>query len=123
VTPPRSLNIAKHAQEYHRFSERRACRLLGQWRGTQRYLATQREVRKLIPHPTEATLVRNISVLYLKFRSVRKLVAHLNRENVKTKTWVTKAGTRLGGRFARGHVYYLLRNRLYVGEIRHPEHW
>jgi hypothetical protein len=46
------------------------------------------------------------------------------RENVKTKTCVTKAGVRLGGTsFARGHLYYLLRNRLYVGEIRHRERW
>jgi site-specific DNA recombinase len=37
---------------------------------------------------------------------------------------VTKAGTRLGGvSFARGHLYYLLRNRLYIGEIRHRDRW
>src|SRR5206468_7566308 len=60
--------------------------------------------------------------LYLKLGCVRKLMAHLNGENVKTKTWVTKAGTRLGGvSFARGHLYYLLRNRLYIGEIRHRD--
>ena len=53
-----------------------------------------------------------------------KLMAHLNRENVKTKTWVTKTGAQIGGAsFARGHLYYLLRNRLYVGEIRHRERW
>jgi hypothetical protein len=55
---------------------------------------------------------------------VLKLVAQLNLENVKTKTWVTKTGTRIGGvSFARGHLYYVLRNRLYVGEIRHRERW
>jgi site-specific DNA recombinase len=51
-------------------------------------------------------------------------MAQLNRENIRTKTWVTKAGTQLGGApFARGHLYYLLRNRLYLGEIRHRERW
>jgi putative transposase len=32
----------EHAREEHDLSERHACRLLGQWRGTQRYLAIQR---------------------------------------------------------------------------------
>jgi len=32
----------EHAREEHRLSERHACQLLGQWRGTQRYLPMQR---------------------------------------------------------------------------------
>ena len=32
----------EHAREKHRLSERHACQLLGQWRGTQRYLPLQR---------------------------------------------------------------------------------
>ncbi len=32
----------EHAREEYRFSERHACRLLGQWRGTQRYGPIQR---------------------------------------------------------------------------------
>jgi hypothetical protein len=96
----------------------------GMWMGGPVPLGYDLEARKLIPHPTEAALVRNIFALYLKFGCVLKLMAHLNRENVKTKTWVTKTGTRLGGvSFARGHLYYLLRNRLYVGEIRHRDRW
>ncbi len=82
------------------------------------------EARKLIPNPTEAGLVRNIFALYLKLGCVWKLMAQLNRENVKTKTWVTKTGARLGGvSFGRGHLYCLLRNRLYIGEIRHRDRW
>jgi len=96
----------------------------GMWMGGPVPLGYDLEARKLIPHPTEAALVRNIFALYLKLGCVLKLMAHLNRENVKTKTWVTKTGTRLGGAaFARGHIYYLLRNRLYIGEIRHRDRW
>jgi len=96
----------------------------GMWMGGPVPLGYDLEARRLIPHPTEGALVRNVFVLYLKLGCVRKLMAHLNRENVKTKTWVTKAGTRLGGvSFARGHLYYLLRNRLYIGEIRHRDRW
>ena len=82
------------------------------------------EARKLIPNPTEVALVRHIFALYLKLGCVRKVMAQLNCENVKTKAWVTKTGARLGGvSFARGHLYCLLRNRLYIGEIRHRERW
>ena len=96
----------------------------GMWMGGPVPLGYDLEARKLIPHPTEAPLVRHIFALYLKLGCVLKLMAQLNRENIRTKTWVTQAGTRLGGApFARGHLYYLLRNRLYVGEIRHRELW
>jgi site-specific DNA recombinase len=46
----------------------------------------------------------------------------LDRENVRSKSWVTRTGARLGGvAFARGALYDLLRNRLYIGEIRHRD--
>jgi len=96
----------------------------GMWMGGPVPLGYDLEARKLIPHPTEAELVRNIFTLYVKLGCVLKLLAHLNRENVRTKSWVTKKGIRLGGvSFAPGHVYYLLRNRLYIGEIRHRDKW
>ena len=96
----------------------------GMWMGGPVPLGYDLEARKLIPHPTEAELVRNIFALYLKLGCVRKLVAQLRRENIKTKSWVTKSGVRVGGAdFARGHVYFLLRNRLYIGEIRHRDRW
>src|ERR1700691_923683 len=43
LSPGRRRCAVQHAREQHRLSERRACRLLGQWRGTQRYIVTQRE--------------------------------------------------------------------------------
>jgi site-specific DNA recombinase len=96
----------------------------GMWMGGPIPLGYDLEARKLIPHPTEAELVRNIFTLYLKLGCVLKLLAQLKRENVRTKSWVTKKGIRLGGvSFAPGHLYYLLRNRLYVGEIRHRDKW
>src|ERR1022692_4096393 len=42
LSPERRRCAVQHAREQHRLSERGACRLLGQWRGTQRYLVTQR---------------------------------------------------------------------------------
>jgi len=96
----------------------------GMWMGGPVPLGYDLEARKLIPHPAEVELVRNILALYVKLGCVLKLLAQLNRENVKTKSWVTKKGIRLGGvSFAPGHLYYLLRNRLYIGEIRHRDKW
>src|SRR6516164_393310 len=43
LSPERRRCAVQHAREQHRLSERRACRLLGQWRGTQRYRVVQRE--------------------------------------------------------------------------------
>src|SRR3984957_4015739 len=96
----------------------------GMWMGGPVPLGYDLKERKLIPHPKESALVRNIFTLYLKLGCVRKLVAELKRENVKTKAWMTKSGVRVGGAsFAKGHLYFLLRNRLYIGEIRHRELW
>jgi site-specific DNA recombinase len=48
----------------------------------------------------------------------------LDREKVRSKVWVTRTGSRLGGvALARGALYALLRNRLYIGEIRHRDQW
>jgi site-specific DNA recombinase len=96
----------------------------GMWMGGQVPLGYSREGRKLIPHPTEAELVRRIFAIYLKLGCVLQVQAQLKRENVTTKSWVTKKGAKVGGAsFARGHLYYLLSNRLYVGEIRHGDRW
>src|SRR5215831_1550601 len=43
LSPERRRCAVQHAREQHRLSERRACRLLGQWRGTQRYQVVRRE--------------------------------------------------------------------------------
>jgi site-specific DNA recombinase len=55
---------------------------------------------------------------------VRKLAERLDREEIRSKVWITRTGARLGGAtFARGALYNLLRNRLYIGEIRHRDQW
>ncbi len=96
----------------------------GMWMGGPVPLGYDLEGRKLIPSPKEAERVATIFSLYLKVGCVSKLAAQLDRDKVRSKAWTTRAGARLGGvRFARGALYALLRNRLYIGEIRHREHW
>lgn len=96
----------------------------GMWMGGLVPLGYDLEARKLIPNPKEAALVSKIFSLYLELGCVSKLAIRLAHENLKSKVWITKSGARLGGNlFARGALYDLLQNRLYIGEIRHHKQW
>jgi site-specific DNA recombinase len=96
----------------------------GMWMGGLLPLGYDLDGHKLIPNKKEAELVCKIFGLYLELGCVSKLAARLDREKIKSKIWTTKRGTQFGGgSLARGHLYYLLRNRLYIGEVRHRERW
>ncbi len=96
----------------------------GMWMGGFVPLGYDIDNRKLIPNPKEAQLVSKIFSLYLQLGCVRKLAKQLDRENIRSKVWTTRTGARLGGvAFARGALYDLLRNQLYIGEIRHRDKW
>lgn len=96
----------------------------GMWMGGAVPLGYDLEARKLVPNAKEAALVCKIFSLYLEFGCVSRLAARPGRENMRSKLWTTKAGTRLGGKaFARGALYELLQNRLYISEIRHRDQW
>jgi DNA invertase Pin-like site-specific DNA recombinase len=96
----------------------------GMWMGGLLPLGYDRERRKLVPNPKEAELVMKIFSLYLEVGCVRKLAERLDREQIRSKVWITRTGAQLGGvALARGALYDLLRNRLYIGEIRHRDQW
>ena len=57
---------------------------------------------------------------FIQLMSVRALVADLKHRNIVSKRWKTRHGQMRGGQpFSRGAIYYLLRNRIYLGEIKH----
>jgi site-specific DNA recombinase len=96
----------------------------GMWMGGRVPLGYDLEARKLVPNAKEAALVCKIFSLYLELGCVSRLAARLAREMITSKVWTTKGGTQLGGKaFARGALYDLLQNRLYLGEIRHRDQW
>ena len=96
----------------------------GMWMGGLVPLGYDLEDRKLVPNPKEVALVSKIFSLYLELGCVRKLAERLDREEIRSKVWITRTGARLGGAtFARGALYNLLRNRLYIGAIRHRDQW
>jgi site-specific DNA recombinase len=96
----------------------------GMWMGGLVPFGYDLEGRKLVPNSKESELVNRIYSLYLKVGCVSKLAVQLDRDKIRSKVWTTRAGGRLGGvAFARGALYALLRNRLYIGETRHREKW
>jgi len=74
---------------------------------------------KLQVNELEAERVRNIFSMFLKHRSLIKTLYEVERRGWKTKSWVTRAGTRYGGRrFTRHTLEFLLSNPLYIGRVR-----
>ena len=75
---------------------------------------------KLLVIESEAEIVRIIFCRYAELGSVRLLKEELEAQAIKSKSWTTASGRRLGGKpFSRGALYLILQNRLYRGEIAH----
>jgi site-specific DNA recombinase len=82
----------------------------GIWMGGPAPLGYRVEGKKLLAHPTEADQVRTIFSRYLELESLTVLMQNLARRGI---------GSRGGTTFGKGALAYLLRNRIYLGEIRH----
>src|SRR5215510_12524151 len=74
--------------------------------------------KKLVVVPEEAEIVRSIFKRYLQLGSIGALVQELDRSGIRTKRRAGAKGDMGGGfRFGVGALAYLLKNRLYIGEI------
>jgi site-specific DNA recombinase len=92
----------------------------GMWMGGVPSLGYDIKDRKLVVNVTEAETVRLIFRRYLELGRVSKLARSLEKDGIVSKRWVTQAGTERGGApFARGALYHLLQNRIYLGMIVH----
>ncbi len=92
----------------------------GMWMGGWVPLGYDRKDRTLTINETEAVTVRTIFDLFLKLKSVQRVQTELVRLNLTTKPYATPRGRAVGGlSFARGHIYKILSNPLYIGEIEH----
>jgi DNA invertase Pin-like site-specific DNA recombinase len=68
----------------------------------------------------EAEQVRLIYRRYLELSGVNALVRDLKERNIRTKTRLLATGGIRGGiPFERGALFYLLRNRFYIGEVKY----
>ena len=94
----------------------------GMWMGGVPPLGYDPKDHVLQVNPSEAELVHSIFARYLKLKSVHRLCAQLEGEGVRSKRWVTQKGKVLGDAVInRGALFYLLKNRIYIGEIPHRD--
>jgi site-specific DNA recombinase len=69
---------------------------------------------------SDAEQVRLIYYRYLKLSGVNAVVRDLKQRNIRTEArLLTTGGTRGGIPFERGALFYLVRNRFYIGEVRY----
>jgi site-specific DNA recombinase len=79
-----------------------------------------RESKKIVVNPEEAKVVQYIFRRFIQLGSAKNMGRELNEQGYRTKSWTTKKGkVRKGVRWNTGHIYRLLNNRVYIGEIVH----
>jgi site-specific DNA recombinase len=101
-----------------------ASRRKGKWTGGTVPLGYEARDKKLVVSKNEAETVRTIFRLYLELKSFGKLVAELDRCGIVTKRRDTKVPKYNGGiPFTYGPLAYLLKNRVYIGEVHHGGKW
>jgi hypothetical protein len=94
----------------------------GMWMGGVPPLGYKCRDHKLIVVPGEVETVQHIFRRYASLGSVRLLQQDLHASGVRSKSWISAAGRRWGGKpLARGALYLMLRNRIYRGEIVHKD--
>src|SRR5260221_2801659 len=70
----------------------------------------------------EAERVRLIYRHYLELGGVNALVRDLRERDIRTKSRLLATGATRGGvPFSRGSLFYLLRNRFYIGEVKYKD--
>ena len=92
----------------------------GLWMGGVVPMGYRLDNRKLVIDEEETATVKRIFQRYLALRSITKLQAELRLDGVRTRTRVLASGRILGNvHLTNGPLAYILRNRMYLGEINH----
>ena len=92
----------------------------GLWVGGVVPLGYRAEERKLVIDEAEAETVRYVFSQYLEAGSLGLLIDDLRRRGVVTRVRTLATGRIVGGvPFTRGPLAYLLKNRMYLGELNH----
>ena len=103
-----------------------ASKAKGMWMGGNLPLGFETPIdpvtRALVVNPDEARPVERIFETYLELRSVHTLEARLAAEGVRSKARRSRRGNLTGGgKLARGALFHILKNRVYLGEIPHRD--
>ena len=90
----------------------------GLWVGGMVPLGYELDEGKLTIREDEAKIVRRIFQRYLELGSVNRLVTDLGKQGLKSKVRpLSNGATRGGVPFTQGPLFYMLRNRFYIGEV------
>jgi hypothetical protein len=101
-----------------------ASRKKGKWTGGTVPLGYEIKDRRLVINGAEAKSVQTIFKLYLQTGSLNKLISELDKRKIVTKRRKTEVKKYQGGiPFTYGPLAYLLKNRIYLGEIHHGGKW
>ncbi|MBW7835358.1 MAG: recombinase family protein [Sphingomonadales bacterium] len=94
----------------------------GMWMGGPVPLGYDLEHRQLLVNEAEAITVRWLYDTYLEVRCVRELKIKADQLGLSSKHYTQQSGKVVGGHtFARGQLYHILNNPLYLGKIRHKD--
>ena len=92
----------------------------GMWMGGVPPMGYCIDQRTLVIHEEEAKRVREIYRLYLTTGCIRSLKTELDQNHWKTAVYKTVKGKTIGQKpFSRGHLYRILTNPVYRGQIAH----
>jgi site-specific DNA recombinase len=92
----------------------------GMWMGGNVPFGYDATDRTLVINSAEAEAVRHIFALYRDLGCVRRVKEETDCLGLMTKRRTTAKGTERGGQpFSRGHLYQLLTNPIYTGQIAH----
>ena len=92
----------------------------GMWMGGPVPLGYDSVDKKLVINENEAETVRALFRLYLEKGNVRLMKRQADRRGLRSKLRNYKSGRQTGGEcFTRGHLYRLLSNPVYIGEVLH----
>jgi DNA invertase Pin-like site-specific DNA recombinase len=98
-----------------------ASRRKGKWTGGSVPLGYDSKDKRLVVNPAEAKTVRMIFERYLALKSLQKLIDELDAKQIVTKR---RSGRQPGGvPFTYGSLVYLLKNRVYLGEMGYGGSW
>jgi len=98
-----------------------AARKKGKWTGGHILLGydLDQQSKKLVINPEEASRIREMFNLYLEGTSVIEIVQLFDRRGWRNKQWTTQDGKLYGGSpLRRCHIYNLLGNILYTGQVK-----
>lgn len=92
----------------------------GLWMGGLVPLGYDKAEAGLVINQREAEIVRSLFEQYLVLKDVTRLKTWADCQDLRTKSRTWKDGTHMPGKkFARGHLYQLLANPIYLGKIHH----